>query len=233
MKKLIFYLSVGFFLSFLTSCDFFEDFVDGSNDEYSMENTWISYGLIHKDAAAGTITLMLDNGDIVHPVGNPSWVSNVNDNQRVIANFTIVGEKTELTGGAEEYDVRVNSLRNVLYKGIFNITPATEDSIGNDPIHVKDQWVKNNMLNFELQYRGGSTMHYINLVKKSEATATEPLILELRHNDNNDPDAYRLSAVVTFDLSSLKVTGKDSVSFRVVAKDYNGSDYGYNGVYKY
>jgi hypothetical protein len=42
-----------------------------------------------------------------------------------------------------------------------------------------------------------------------------------------------MSAVVTFDLSSLKVEGRDSVAFRVIAKDYDGVDFGYNAVYRY
>lgn len=231
MKKLIFYLSVGFLFSFLTSCNFFDDFLD-DDDGYSMHNTWISYGLIQKDTVADSFIIELDNGDILHPEGNSDWYNHVSDNQRVIANYTILGDNVDPVT-ADEYNVRVNSIRNVLFKSILQMTPAMEDSIGNDPIHVKDQWLKDNMLNFELQYRGGNKIHFINLVRMPDATATDPVILELRHNDNNDPEMIRLSAVVTFDLSSLKVEGQDSVSFRVIAKDYNGSDYGYNGVYKY
>jgi hypothetical protein len=38
-------------------------------------------------------------------------------------------------------------------KGILDITPAIEDSIGNDPIIVRDAWVsKNQLLNIELRY---------------------------------------------------------------------------------
>lgn len=228
MKKLIFYLSVGFLFSFLASCDFMED----DNDGYSLNDAWVGFGLVEKDTVADRFIIELDNGTLLYPVTNSRWNNYVINDQRVLVNFTIL-EDREDSLDTKRYYVRINSMRKILFKGILAMTPAIEDSIGNDPIHVKDQWLKNNMLNFELQYRGGNTTHFINLVRQPNATATEPVILELRHNDNNDPDMIRLSAVVTFDLSSLKVAGKDSVSFRVVAKDYDGVDYGYNGVYKY
>ena len=228
MKKLIFYLSVVFMFSFLAGCDFLDDDDDG----YSLNDAWIGFGLVEKDTVSDVFSIELDNGTVLFPVTNSGWNSQVSDNQRVLVNFTILDEKEDSIN-TDQYIVRINSLRNILFKGILELTPAIEDSIGNDPIHVKDHWLKDNMLNFELQYRGGSRLHFINLVRQPDSTATESVILELRHNANDDPDMVNMSAVVTFDLSSLKVEGKDSVSFRVIAKDYQGVDFGYNGVYKY
>ena len=228
MKKLIFYLSVVFMFSFLAGCDFLDDDDDG----YSLNDAWIGFGLVEKDTVSDVFSIELDNGTVLFPVTNSGWNSQVSDNQRVLVNFTILDEKEDSIN-TDQYIVRINSLRNILFKGILELTPAIEDSIGNDPIHVKDHWLKDNMLNFELQYRGGSKLHFINLVRQPDSTATEPVILELRHNANDDPDMVNMSAVVTFDLSSLQVEGKDSISFRVIAKDYQGVDFGYNGVYKY
>lgn len=216
---------MGFIFSFLSGCEL-------DDDGYSMDNAWIGFGLIQKDSVADTFTIELDNGALLVPVTNSYWINKVKNNQRVLANFTIVGDKNK-TENAEQYYVKINSLRDILYKGILDITPAIEDSIGNDPIQVKDYWLKNNMLNFELQYKGGSKIHFINLIKQPGATATEPVILELRHNNNDDPDKILMSAVVTFDLSALKVQGKDSVTFKVMAKDFDGDDFEYSGVYKY
>lgn len=216
---------MGFIFSFLSGCEL-------DDDGYSMDNAWIGFGLIQKDSVADTFTIELDNGALLVPVTNSYWINKVKNNQRVLANFTIVGDKNK-TENAEQYYVKINSLRDILYKGILDITPAIEDSIGNDPIYVKDYWLKNNMLNFELQYKGGSKIHFINLIKQPGATATEPVILELRHNNNDDPDKILMSAVVTFDLSALKVQGKDSVTFKVMAKDFDGDDFEYSGVYKY
>jgi len=225
MKRIIIYLMMGFIFSFLSGCEL-------DDDGYSMDNAWIGFGLIQKDSVADTFTIELDNGALLVPVTNSYWINKVKNNQRVLANFTIVGDKNK-TENAEQYYVKINSLRDILYKGILDITPAIEDSIGNDPIYVKDYWLKNNMLNFELQYKGGSKIHFINLIKQPGATATEPVILELRHNNNDDPDKILMSAVVTFDLSALKVQGKDSVTFKVMAKDFDGDDFEYSGVYKY
>ena len=229
MKKLIFYLSVGFIFSFLASCDFLNDNKDHG---YSRDNAWIGFGLIQKDTVAKAFTIDLDDGTILYPETNSDWYSDVTNHQRVLANYTIIGDNKGMLNVAQ-YDVKIYSLRNILYKGILNITPAMEDSIGNDPIHVKDHWMKDNMLNFELSYLGGSKIHYINLVREPGASATGPVILQLRHNNNKDPEMIRMSAVVTFDLSSLKVAGKDSVTFKVVSKDFNGDEFGYTGVYKY
>ena len=228
MKKLIFFLLVGSLFSFLSSCNF----LDNNHDGYDRDNAWVSFGLIQKDTASESFTIVLDDGSILNPETNSGWYSRVKNNQRVLANYSIIGDQKD-TLNTVQYYVKINSLRTILYKSILTITPAMEDSIGHDPIHVKDHWMKNNMLNFELSYLGGSNIHFINLVMKPNATATEPVVLELRHNDNSDPETYQLSAVVTFDLSSLKVAGKDSVSFRVIAKDFNGDDFGYTGVYKY
>ena len=224
------YLSVGFLFSFLVGCDFLGNNFD---QEHSRDNAWIGFGLIHKDTAAQAFTVELDNGDILYPEENSGWYNTVANQQRVLANYTITGSKKDSLSTVTRYDVKINSLRNILYKGIFAITPAKEDSIGHDPIHVKDHWLKGNMLNFELSYLGGSKIHYINLVREPGAASTGPVILQLRHNNNSDPETIRMSAVVTFDLSSLKVAGKDSVTFKVVSKDFNGDEFGYTGVYKY
>jgi len=225
MKKLVFYLMIGVMVSFLSGCDL-------DDDGYSLSDAWVGFGLIQKDTVENTFTVELDNGAVLFPATNSGWCSEVEDNQRVIANFTILGDKNNAEN-AEQYYVKINSLRKILYKGILDITPAIEDSIGNDPIHVEDHWLKNNMLNFELQYRGGSKIHYINLVKQPGVITAEPVILELRHNNNDDPDHIPLSAVVTFDLSALEIQGKDYVSFKVIAKDLDGEDFEYSGVYKY
>jgi hypothetical protein len=216
---------IGFMFSFLTGCDM-------DDEGYSMNNSWIGFGMIQNDNVSETFTIKLDDGAILFPVTNAGWYKNVKDNQRILVNFTILGDKKN-TEKTEQYYVKINSLRSILYKGILDITPAIEDSIGNDPIHVEDYWLKNNMLNFELSYFGGNKVHFINLVKQPGTIANEPVILELRHNNNDDQERIPMSAVVTFDLSALKVQGKDSVSFKVKAKDFDGKDFEYSGIYKY
>ena len=225
MKKLVFYLMMGAMLSFLPGCDL-------DDDEYSLNDAWVGYGLVQKDADAGLSQIVMDDNEILFPVSTDYWWHQVKDNDRVLVNFSIIGNKNN-ENHDEHYYVKINSLRKILYKGIPDITPEIEDSIGNDPIDVKDKWIKNNMLNFELRYRGGSKIHFINLVKQPGAITTEPVILELRHNNNDDPDNIPMLAVVTFDLSSLKIQGKTSTQFKVIAKDLDGEDFEYTGEYKY
>ena len=227
MKKVGLYLMMGFIFSFLSGCDL-------NDDGYYQRDSWIGYGLVQKDVNAGIYQIAMDDGEVLYPISNDYWWHEVNNNDRVFVNFTIIGNKKS-ENHDELYYVDINSLRKILYKGIFNITPATEDSIGNDPIRVKDKWIKKNMLNFELQYAGGNKIHYINLVKQPGPINPDngPVLLELRHNTNGETEQFPLSAIVTFDLSALKVPGKTSTQFKVKAKGFDGNDFEYTGEYKY
>lgn len=223
----MFFIVVAIALSFLTSCNM-------DDDGYSLNDAWVGFGLVNKDAASETFTIIMDDGEVLYPVTNSIWWHEAHNNERVLTNFTILGNKQNPEHN-EEYYVKINSLRKILYKGILDITPAIEDSIGNDPILVKDKWIKNSMLNFELQYRGGSKIHFINLVKQPGAinSDNEPVVLELRHNTNGDTERIPLSAIVTFDLSALKIPGKTSTQFKVIAKGFDSDDFEYTGEYKY
>jgi hypothetical protein len=226
MKKVLIFLVLGALFS-LTACEM-------DDDGYSLDNAWIGFGLVEKDTEAGTFTMVMDDGEVLFPISSDYVWHELKDNDRVLVNFTILGNKKN-ENHDEHYFVKVNSVRKILYKGIFDITPAKEDSIGNDPIKVKDKWIKGDMLNFELKYYGGNEVHYINLVKQPGAinTVNGPVVLELRHNNHDDSEQYPLSAIVSFNLSSLKVQGKTSTPFKVVAKGFDGETFEYTGEYKY
>ena len=227
MKKLLILLMMGSVFGFFYGCDM-------DDDGYSLNDAWVGFGLVNKEATSESFTIVMDDGEVLYPVNHSGQWDELYNNERVLTNFTIVGNKDNPDHN-EYYYVKINSLRKILYKGILDITPAIEDSIGNDPIQVEDKWVKNNMLNFELKYRGGEKIHYINLVKQPGIVndADGPVILELRHNNNDDTDHIPLSAIVTFDLSSLKIEGKTSTQFKVIAKGFDGDDFEYTGEYKY
>jgi len=214
----------------ISSCDdFFDD-----DDGYSLDDFWVGFGIIHFNGDSDTsFTVEMDNGAVLIPVTHyRAW--DLDNNDRVLINYTILGDK-EVTGEEEEYYVDVNSIKEVLYKGIFDITPAKEDSIGNDPIYVDDVWKTRNMLTFQLGYYGNVKTHFINLVKQpGEITADDqPVQLELRHNENDDERVYSMTAFVTFDLSAIKIAGQDSVSYVVKGKKYSGESFSFNGVYRY
>ncbi|PTN02419.1 NigD-like C-terminal domain-containing protein [Mangrovibacterium marinum] len=227
MKRLMkwtFLLSVVFLL---TACDW-------DDDGYSLNNYWVDFGLVQAGENGEDFRIAVDPGYAIIPINlHEINLEKYKNDVRVIVNYTIVGDRT--VGEESEYYARINLLRTVLYKEPIDITPEVEDSIGNDPIDVKDVWTTKQMLNFELHYWGANQVHYINLVKQpGEITAEDlPLELELRHNANGDQNAYRMSAFVTFDLSQLQVEGRDSVNYIVRSTDYDGAEYTYEGVYKY
>ena len=227
MKKLLIFLVMGTLFSLTPGC-----LMD--DDGYSLDNAWVGFGVVQKDADDGVLNIVMDDQEILFPASHDYYWHGMENNDRVLVNFTILGNKKN-ENHDEHYYVKINSLRTILYKGIFDITPATEDSIGNDPIKVKDRWIKKNMLNFELRYLGGNKTHFINLVKQPGAInpANGPVVLELRHNNNDDEKQIPLSAIVTFDLSALKVAGRTSTPFKVIAKGFDGEDFEYTGEYKY
>ncbi len=227
MKKLIFILMTASVFGFLTSCDW-------DDDEYSNSNVWVGFGLVHEDSVAKVYTIVMDDGEILFPEDTTCIANDFKNNDRVLTNFLIQGTK-ENVNQEEQYYVDILSIRKILFKGILDITPENEDSIGNDPIKVRNYWIKNDMLNFELQYRGGNKVHYINMVKQpGELNADSgPVLLELRHNTNDDNEQIPLAAIVTFDISSLKMPGQTSTTFKVIAKGFDGVDYEYTGEYKY
>ncbi|WP_372776582.1 NigD-like C-terminal domain-containing protein [Mangrovibacterium sp.] len=213
----------------IASCGFDDD------DECSLSNIWVDFGLIESGAEGADFKIHVDDGYSIVPVNlNQIDIETFTNDVRVIVNYTVVGEKV-VTDGEEQYNAKINSLRKVLYKGVLDITSEIEDSIGNDPIHVKEVWTKDHMLNFQLQYYGNSQIHFINLVKTPGEITEEdlPLELELRHNNNNDLQSYAMSAFVTFDLSDLQLTDRDSLNYIVRATDFDGTEFSYEGVYKY
>ena len=202
------------------------------NDNDNDENHWIGFGLVVMNDLDGSYIFKLDDGEVLYPVNDIQ--TDLEDNQRVIVNFVIEEEKL-VNDEVEEYYVKVYSIKDVLYKGILDITPEIEDSIGSDAINVDEVWQTDSMLTFELKYYGAGLTHYINLVKDpGELTAdSQPVQLELRHNDNNDSPLYKMSAYVTFDLGAIKIEGQDSTSYVVTSEEYGGETFIHEGVYFY
>ena len=230
MKKIVFGILIGSLL-ILTGC------LD--DDGYSVGNQWIGFGVIQN---VNNLKVKMDNGDLLKPVSynNTAYYNfetrdGLDVGDRVFLNFTILDDSVDDSTEVTTYFVTLNSLEEVLLKQIMDITPEKEDSIGNDPIIVKDTWIANNMLNFKLKYWGRYETHFINLVKQPGVLTADdqPIQLELRHNNNNDDDAIPYTAYVSFRLDSLMVNGLDSVRFDVTCEDYDGEPFLYEGTYVY
>ena len=228
MKTIKIFLLITFTTLFLGSCDF-------DDDGYSLSDAWIGFGLTDNVSENGdSFIIRMDDGSGLDPVANQIPWFDIEEDQRLLVNFTVLGDKN-VSGNNKEYYVRINQLKEILYKGIFEITPETEDSIGNDPIHVVDAWLVDSLLTFELRYYGNSQVHYINLVKQpgTPTAADEPIELELRHNNRNDAPYMPMTAFVTFKLNALKIEGKSSTSFKVTGVDFNDGTYKDTGVFEY
>lgn len=233
MKKIVFLIIVSFLLVF-TGCN--------DNDEgYSLDNVWIGLGIVE---STDSFRIVLDDGEVLVPVAYGGYYSGydysgnhqkIEAGDRVLVNFTILDDDANEEGEIEKYYVRLNSAKKVLMKGILDITPENQDSIGNDPIIVQEYWITNNLLNLELKYWGRKEIHFINLVKQPGALAAagQPFELEIRHNSNDDEESIPYVALVSFKLDSLQVAGIDSVRFKVKSTDYDGELHEFDGVYKY
>lgn len=212
----------------LTACDW-------DDDGYSLGDFWVDFGLIESGEAGEDFTIHVDEGYAIVPVNmNQIDTETWTNDTRVLVNYTIVGDK-DLEADEKVYYAKINDLDKVLYKPVFEITPETEDSIGNDPIIVDKMWLKDHMLSFRLHYYGNNQIHYINLVKQpGEVTEGDlPLQLELRHNERGDQRMYRMTAFVTFDLRELQIEGLSPMAIEVNGTDYDAVDYSYEVDYAY
>lgn len=242
MKKRIFGIFSGLLIILVTVTGCLDD-----NDGYSLNKMWVGFGMleqINSDPVAYKIKM--DNGDILSPVSSgyvlPWYYYGSNDPEsrlktgdRILINYTILGDDVNDEGETEQYFVKVNSVKKVLLKGILDITEENQDSIGNDPLVVRDCWMTDSLLNFEIKYWGRYEIHYINLVKQpGELSAgSQPIELELRHNDNGDVEDIPHAAYVSFHLNELQIEGLDSVAFRVTSTDYEGDLFEFEDVYHY
>lgn len=227
MKKIVLGVLVVFTMVF-TSC------LDDDGD-YSLGDMWVGFGVLTGDEP-GAYNVKMDNGDLLVPVAsnNPGWQTHFDSGDRVLLNYTILDDDT--TGTEDLYYVKVNNIDDILMKGIMDITPENEDSIGNDPIIVEEYWMTDSLLSFKLQYWGGyGKVHYLNLVKEPGDLneKDQPFQLELRHNANGDNKEIKYTAFVSFSLNSLRIPDLDSVEFEFSSTDYDGTTHSNTEVFNY
>lgn len=206
-------------------------------DGYSLNNFWVGFGIFHEsDGDSNASQIVMDNGDVLIPISSNLNVHNyVEDGNRVLVNYTILDDKLNAGEDPSEYYIKLNSIKKILMKGIMDITEENQDSIGNDPIIIQDVWLTDSLLNFEIKYWGNSKVHFINLVKQPGdlTESSQPVELELRHNNNGDAESIPYTSFVSFQLSALQISGLDSVEFRVSAVDYQSNEFDFNGIYNY
>lgn len=192
------------------------------NDGLSLGDQWLDYAVVDNPNSEPYFFLHTDDGDLL-------WVAATNfhgyrpkSGQRVIINYTKLSNKPE--GADYDHDVKLNDVYNILTKGVFELTEATQDSIGRDPLVVRDMWVSYDFLNVKFSYNGFNKTHYITLAHDASDEYDDGKIhLELRHNSHKDQEVYRYNGIASFNLSSLKAgTDGDRIDIVIHYEDYEG-----------
>lgn len=217
------------------------------DDAYSLGKIWVGFGMLEQVSSDPVDYIIhMDNGNTLYPVVSgyqlPWYYHGTNDpnsrlqtGDRILLNYTILGDKRDGDGEIDKFYIRVNEVKKILLKDILDITDENRDSIGNDPVVVKKVWQTDSLLNFEIKYWGRYEVHYINLVKApGELTEDDlPIELELRHNANGDQRDVPFAAFASFRLNEIQIPGLDSVEYKVTGKDYEGKSFEHKGVYYY
>ncbi len=204
------------------------------DDHYSLDKYWVDIATVENPDEGSYFFFKLDDNTEMWTAATDLKYYRPKDGQRIIANYTILNDKN--VSGGYDHDVKLNDVYEVLTKGIFNITPGTQDSIGNDYIYIEDIWIGSDFLNVEFVYPGGNKTHYINLVADNSKSYTDGKIhLEFRHNSNGDYPRLNRWGIVSFNLKSLQKVDKSDVHLVIHTKEFNsaGIDKKYNLTYSY
>ena len=193
------------------------------NEGYSLNDVWRSIATIENPDDESYFFFTLDNGKRMWTATTSNPQYRPKDGQRIIADYTVLSDGPG--DGSYQHDVKLISAYKILTKGIFDITPETQDSIGHDPIKVEDIWIGNDYLNILFVYRGQNKAHFINLVSDVEKQYDDEKIhLEFRHHANDDVPTYNLRGIVSFDLRSLQKDGVESLPLVIHVNDPDESD---------
>lgn len=204
----------------LTSC---EDFLNNKHDHFN--NSVVSLGFVKASTADQTFFVKLDDGSILSPGINAISSFGVRDSERVWVRFN-PDNFSQLTDSTKNYNSRIYSINEILYKAVKKTTEVSADSAGHDPILVRDAWISpRNILNIDFRFYTAGSIHYINLLDNGtgNGTTTSPYVLELHHNARGDAASYLVSGLASFNLNSLKIAGQHSVNFVIRYKDYQGN----------
>lgn len=222
MKRVLFFFML---IPLFTACN-------DNDPDYSLDKFVTDLVTIENPDQATTFFMHTDDSTRLWTIATNLKYYRPKDGQRVIANYTLLSDKPD--SAAYDHDVKLNDVYEVLTKGIFNITAATQDSIGNDNVYIEDMWIGNHFLNVEFVYPGGHKMHFINLVSDTSKVYNDGKIhLEFRHNANNDYPTYNRWGLVSFNLKSLETQATDTLSIVVHTKEFDLGEKTYNLTYHF
>jgi len=206
------------------------------DDYYSVGDFIVAFGTIETNGTGvNDYIINLDHGDKVKPLATYVPSFDIKNNQRVLVNFNPLSDE-KLTDSTVTYFAKIIGLRDILFKDIKKYTEVADDSMGHDPIIVRESWISKTggILTIDFKYYTQGSIHYINLIDNGEANGIDkPFVLELRHNARGDSKEYPATGYVSFKLDYLKLPGKTETKFYIRYIDYNGRRIDLPETYKY
>ncbi len=195
------------------------------DDGYSIGDFMVSFGVVEKSGSGDddSFVIHLDDGDKVVPVSTAIPLQEISNNQRVLVNVNPLDDQLN-DDGSKTYYAKILELRKILYKDISKKAEVSDDSMGHDPIIVKESWISgDSILNVEFKFYTEGSVHYINLLDIGEGNGDDqPFVYELRHNARDDEEQYPVSGFVSFKLNPIKLSSKNQVKFYIRYTDYEG-----------
>ena len=182
--------------------------MQGCNDEgYSLGDFHVSYATIVRESSS-TYTLRLDSGEKLWIGAGYLNYPGV-EGQRVIADFTLLGDEYE----GYDHIVKVNNLYEILTKPIEEINTEEEDiEFGNDGLpSINKMWLGGGYLNVKFTHiLPIKELHRVSIVQNKliEYPDDEYIYLEFRYNTYNDLSDYILNSIASFNLNNIDLKEK-------------------------
>jgi hypothetical protein len=196
-----------------------------SESNYSVGDFIVTFGVVESRGKDGinNFQIQLDNGDKFIAFDQSLHLDEVKPNQRILINFAPYQDVVNTDLSKTIYG-KINYVQNIPYKNILPLSSAINDSLGHDPIIVRDTWVTgDSILTIDFKYYTQGSLHYVNLADISEGNGIDkPFIFELRHNARGDQKSYAASGYISFKLNSYKIAGQHNTLFKIRFTDYVG-----------
>ncbi|MEI6276576.1 MAG: NigD-like C-terminal domain-containing protein [Prolixibacteraceae bacterium] len=211
-------------LLILLCCLFLISACDKEN-HFTTGDLMVSFGVVEKNTEApdSSYIIHLDNGDrLIAAIRPIQWIE-LTDGQRVQVTFSPYDEKINADKQRTFYG-RINGIRNIQFKNIIRLSPANIDSLGNDPVTIRESWVSgDSILTIGFNFFTEGSVHLINLAQTAVGNGVNvPIVFELRHNASGDKQKYRSPGIISFNLNPFKISGQHQTDFILRYTDYDG-----------
>lgn len=161
----------------------------------------------------------LDDGSKMYP-GDTTAIRNypLVDGQRAFVYFNYLDESK----ADYDYNVKVESIIDILTKDIIDLTVENAETIGDNKINANYIWIAQNYLNIEFQYFGTHNIdkkHFLNLVENTTLVTNGEedgyISLEFRHNAEGDSPDRIGTGYVSFKLDKISEKMKDAKGLKI------------------